>query len=269
MAHPNLVRRFAADGLKVGHSIFEFASPGMGQIIANAGAEFVFLDMEHSGFAIADAKRMLVSLHGAGLACVVRPPSSHYHHIARALDVGADGLVMPMVGTKQEAEHIVACMKYPPMGRRGVALGIAHDGYRPGPAARKMAAANRRTALVTLIETAEGIENVDAIASVKGVDCLWIGHFDLSASLGIAGQFDNPIFARAVERVRRAASSHGKALARLVDDAASGAALYGKGFDVICYSGDIWVYQNALSEGIAALKQACAKHKPRQRRNET
>ena len=257
MAHPNLVRRFKADGLKVGHSIFEFDSPGMGLIIAAAGAEFVFLDMEHSGFGFGDVKRILVSLHGAGLACVVRPPSNAYHHIARALDVAADGLVMPMVASAQEAEHIVACMKYPPAGRRGVALGLAHDAYATGAPAVKMAAANRRTAFVALIETAEGIENVDAIAAVKGVDCLWIGHFDLSASLGISGQFENPIFTRAVERVRRAGAKHGKALARLVDDAASGAALYGKGFDVICYSGDVWVYQSALTDGIAALKQAC------------
>jgi 2-dehydro-3-deoxyglucarate aldolase/4-hydroxy-2-oxoheptanedioate aldolase len=167
--------------------------------------------------------------------------------------------------SKAEAEEIVAHMKYPPQGHRGVALGIAHDHYRPGPTDRKLAAANRRTALAALIETAEGIENIDEIAAVEGVDCLWIGHFDLSASLGIAGKFDHPTFAAAQDRVRRAARKHNKALGRLAADAQGCAALYRAGFDVVCYSGDLWVYQQALIAGVAELRAACAKMKPRRR----
>jgi 2-dehydro-3-deoxyglucarate aldolase/4-hydroxy-2-oxoheptanedioate aldolase len=116
-----------------------------------------------------------------------------------------------------------------------------------------------------LIETAEGIENIDAIAAVKGVDCLWIGHFDLSASLGIAGQFGHPTFAAAEDRVRRAARKHGKALGRLDATAEGCAALYRQGFDVIAYSGDLWVYQQALIDGVAELRKRCAKVKPRTR----
>jgi len=258
MAEPNLKRLIRSKGLKVSHSIFEFDSPGIGQIIASANVDFAFLDMEHSGFGISDAKRIIASLHGAGLAVLVRPPSDAYHHIARVLDVGADGLMMPMVSSKAQAEAIVSRMKYPPQGGRGVALGIAHDGYRPGPTDKKLAAANRRTAFAALIETAEGIENVDAIASVKDVDCLWIGHFDLSTSLGIPGAFDHPTFAQAIGKVRRAANKHGKALGRLVADAADGKARYREGFEVLCYAGDIWVYQDALTAGVDALRTACS-----------
>ncbi len=269
MAQANLKRLFAAEGLKVGHAIFEFDSPGIGQIIAAANVDFVFLDMEHSGFGIAEVKRAITALRAADLPVLVRPPSNNYHHIARALDVGADGLMASMVSSGVEAEEIVAHMKYPPQGHRGVALGIAHDRYRPGPTDRKLAAANRRSALCALIETAEGVENIDAIAAVKGVDCLWIGHFDLSAALGIAGQFDHPAFAAAEDRVRRAARKHGKALGRLAHDAKSGASLYHEGFDVICHSADIWVYQQALIGGIEELRAACAKPKPRTRKAKT
>jgi 2-dehydro-3-deoxyglucarate aldolase/4-hydroxy-2-oxoheptanedioate aldolase len=265
MAQANLKRLFAAEGLKVGHAIFEFDTPGIGQIIAAAGIDFVFLDMEHSGFGYMEVKRIISALRAGGIAVLVRPPSNNYHHIARALDVGADGLAAPMVSSKAEAEAIVAHMKYPPQGHRGVALGIAHDRYEPGPAGRKLAAANRRTAFCALIETAEGIENIDEIAAVKGVDCLWIGHFDLSASLGIPGQFDHPSFAAAEDRVRRAARRHGTALGRLDADAEGCAALYRAGFDVICYSGDLWVYQQALIAGVAELRARCAKIKPRSR----
>ena len=257
MANPNLRRLFARKGLKVGHSIFEFDSPGIGQIIGKAGAEFAFIDMEHSGFGYAELKRLVTSMRAAAIPSLVRPPSKGASHISRALDVGADGLILPMVGSADEALQAVSDMKYPPLGRRGVALGIAHDGYEGGPAAEKLKAANRRTALVALIETAEGIRNVDEIAAVKHLDALWIGHFDLSSSLGIPGEFDNPVFTDAVNKVRKAARKHGKSLAQLVNDAASGAALYKKGFDIICYSGDIWTYQTALSQGISDLRSAC------------
>ncbi len=266
MAQANLKRLFAAEGPKVGHAIFEFDTPGIGLIIAAAKVDFVFLDMEHSGFGFMEVKRVITALRAGGVAALVRPPSNNYHHVARALDAGADGLAAPMVSSKAEAEEIVAHMKYPPQGHRGVALGIAHDRYRPGPTGRKLATANRRTALVALIETAEGIENIDEIAAVKGVDCLWIGHFDLSASLGIAGQFDHPTFAAAEDRVRRAARKHGKALGRLDADAQGCVALYRAGFDVVCYSGDLWVYQQALIAGVAELRASCAKVRPRTRK---
>jgi len=260
VATPNLKRIFAADKLKVGHSIFEFNSPGVGQIIATAGCDFVFLDMEHSGFDYSETKRAIAGLRVGNIPALVRPPSNAYHHIARALDIGADGLAMPMVGSREEAEHIVECMKYPPQGKRGVALGIAHDFYQPGDPATVLAAANRRTALATLIETEDGIRNIDAIASVKDVDCLWIGHFDLSCSLGINGQFDHPDFKKACRAVERAAKKHNKALARLAGDPAGCIALYKQGYDVLCYAGDLWVYQQALIAGMNEIRTAC---KPR------
>ena len=115
---------------------------------------------------------------------IVRVPSREYHHIARAMDMGAEGLMLPMVGNVDEVRHIVDSMKYHPMGKRGVALGVAHDSYRPGSVADKFNAANKRTTLFCQIETEEGVENADAMAAIDGVDCLWVGHFDLSVSLG-------------------------------------------------------------------------------------
>ncbi len=257
MTIPNLKRLFASDKTKIGHSIFEFNSPGLGQIIATAGVDFVFLDMEHSGFGIAETKQAIFGLRVGNIPALVRPPSNSYHHIARALDAGADGLAMPMVGSREEAEHIVSCMKYPPMGNRGVALTIAHDHYQPGKPATTLAAANRRTAFVALIETEEGVNNIDSIAAVKGVDCLWIGHFDLSCSLGINGQFDHPDFLNATAKIARAAKKHNKALGRLTADAAGAIELHKQGYDVLCYSGDLWVYQQALIAGITEIRDGC------------
>ena len=92
-------------------------------------------------------------------------------------------------------------MKYTPQGQRGVALGVAHDLYRGGAVLEKLAAANERTTFFAQIETRAGVENADAIAAMDGVDCLWVGHFDLSASLGIPGQFEHKDFLDAIDTV--------------------------------------------------------------------
>jgi len=253
----NLKRLLRSRKLKLGHSVFEFNSPGLGQIIADAGVDFVFLDMEHSGFGIGDAKRAISGFRAGGLPVMIRPPSHAYHHIARVMDLGADGLIMPMVGSAEEAGHIVSCMKYPPMGRRGVALNIAHDRYTSIDTAKALAAANRRTALAVLIETEDGIRNIDDIAATNGVDCLWIGHFDLSCSLGVPGQFDHPDFKKASARVKRAARKHNKALGRLAGTPEETIALHRQGYDLLCYSGDVWVYQQALIKGVSAIRNKC------------
>jgi 2-keto-3-deoxy-L-rhamnonate aldolase RhmA len=138
-------------------------------------------------------------------------------------------------------------------------LGVAHDAYGQGPVQEKLAAANERTTLFCQIETAEGAENADEIAAVDGIDCLWIGHFDLSVSLGIPGQFDHPKFLKAVERTIAATNKHQKALGRLVPTTEVGIALYKQGFDFCCYSGDVWVLRDALAAAITTLRKGCRK----------
>ncbi|MGE4635741.1 MAG: aldolase/citrate lyase family protein [Arenicellales bacterium] len=263
MARTNLKRLFANDKLKAGHLLFEFSTPGIGQILKIAELDFVFVDMEHSGFGISELKRLITSLRAADLPALVRPPSKNYQHIARVLDVGADGLILPMVASAEEAREIIQHMCYPPRGHRGIALGIAHDGYAPQTPAAALAAANRRIAMTALIETVEGLENVDTIAAVPGVDCIWIGHFDLSAALGIPGQFDHPDFTKAEQRIRRAARRHGKALGFLVVTAEQGITCFRKGYDVICYQTDVLAYQQTLSDGIGRLRKGCKGSKGR------
>lgn len=246
---------------KLGHFVVEFATPGIGHILKSAGCDFVLFDMEHSGFGFETAKSAIRYMQAAQLPTILRVPSREYHHIARACDMGAEGVMLPMVGTAAEAKRILDCMKYHPEGARGVALQVAHDDYRPGPVKDKLAAANRRTTFFAQIETAEGVRNAAAIAALPGVDCLWVGHFDLSVSLGIPGEFDNPKFARAIAQVVAAADKHGKALGRLVPTVEQGVQLHAMGFDFICYSGDVWVLHNALAEAIGKLRAGCGKRR--------
>lgn len=254
MADVSLRQMASMNALKVGHFIVEFATPGIGHILKNAGCDFVLFDTEHSGFHNETIKNAVRYFEAARLPAIVRVPSKEYHHIARALDMGAEGIMVPMVNDAEEAESLVSSMKYVPRGGRGVALGVAHDNYLQGPVMEKLAAANARSTLFAQIETAEGVENAEAIAAVDGVDCLWVGHFDLSSSLGIPGQFDHPDFKGAIERTIKAARKHGKAAGRLVPDVKQGVELFGEGFDFICYSGDVWVLQSALAAAVADIR---------------
>jgi 2-keto-3-deoxy-L-rhamnonate aldolase RhmA len=245
--------------LKLGHFVVEFATPGIGHILANAGCDFVLFDCEHSGFGFETIKSALRYFEAARLPAIVRVPSKEYHHIARAADMGAEGIMLPMVDDAAQARAILDCLKYTPAGRRGVALGIAHDAYSGGPVLDKLARANARTTLFCQIETAAGVENAFEIAAVDGVDCLWVGHFDLSASLGIPGEFEHPKFLAAIERVVAACREHGKACGRLVPDVATGIDYWRRGFDFLCYSGDVWALGAAVKAGVDGIRAGAEK----------
>jgi 2-keto-3-deoxy-L-rhamnonate aldolase RhmA len=240
---------------KIGNFIVEFATPGIGHILKAAGMDFAFFDMEHSGFSFETLKSAVRYFEAAGIPTITRVPALENDMLARACDMGAEGLLAPMISTPAQAKAMVDSVKYYPAGKRGVGLQMAHDNYRAAPVAEALNAANARTAAVCLIETAEGAENVDAIAAVPGVDGLWVGHFDLSVSLGIPGEFSNPVFLAAVDRIIAAAKKHNRFLGRLVPNVEQGITFYKQGFDFICYSGDIWVLRDGLAAAGKAIRE--------------
>ncbi|MDW4499910.1 aldolase/citrate lyase family protein [Sulfitobacter sp. D35] len=251
---PGLRELLDRPGLRLGTYIGEFSSHGLGQILATAGCDFAFVDMEHSGFGFETAAGVLRGLHGAGVASLLRVPSGARHHLQRAADIGAQGVIVPMVGSIDEVRSAIAALKYPPEGQRGVALGLAHDDYGVAPIADTFAVANRRVCFVPLIETAEGLENCEAICAETGVDAIWIGHLDLTSSLGIPGAFDDPIFTEAIARIMAAAQSAGVPVGQLVMRPEDGAACHRDGSDLICYSSDIWLLRDALTRGFAEIR---------------
>lgn len=257
MSHVGLREMTGNRKVKLGTLVAEFATPGIGHILKSAGCEFVFFDMEHSGFGMETLKSAIRYFEAADLPMMVRVPSQDYHFLARAMDMGAEGLIAPMVSTVDQAKHIINSMKYHPAGGRGVALQIAHDRYRPGTVADKFSAANKRSAFICLIETADGVKNIDGIAALEGVDCLWVGHFDLSVSLGIPGDFANPIFTAAMDKVVAAAKKHNKSLGRLVASVQQGQDCYAQGFDFIAYSGDVWVFHDAMADAVGKIRAGC------------
>ena len=246
---------------KFGHFVVEFATPGIGHILKAAGCDFVLFDSEHSGFSNDVVKACVRYFEAAQLPAIFRVPSKSYDHLARYADMGAQGIMVPLVNDAREAQELVSFLKYPPDGRRGVGVGLAHDNYTAGAVPAKLRHLNERNCLFVQIETAAGAENVDAIAAVPGIDCLWVGHFDLSCSLGIPGEFAHPNFTAAIDRVTAAATRHGKALGRLVTDLEQGLVCAARGFDFLAWQGDVWALQAAVREGIERLKAGIAEHR--------
>lgn len=164
----------------------------------------------------------------------------------------------PMVETVDEVRQHLARARYAPIGRRAVALRISHDRFRARPVPELLAETNAEIMYFAKIETALGAENVDAIADEPGVDGLWIGHVDLTASLGCPGDFADPRFIRAIDRIVAAARRTDKPIGRLVGSVEEGRRLFREGFDFIGYSGDAWILQDALAAALAGLRDSGA-----------
>ncbi|MEO0360038.1 MAG: aldolase/citrate lyase family protein [Pseudomonadota bacterium] len=232
-----------------GAMAFEFFSPGLAQILRLAGAEFVIYDMEHSGASIETVKTQVAACRGIGVTPLARPPVSDYHFLARLLDVGAKGVMVPMVESADQAARIVEACRYPPVGRRGAAFGFAHDDYEPGDPAAKIAKANEETLVIAQVETERGLDAAEEIAAVDGVDVVWIGQFDLTNFLGVPGRFDAPEYLAACERIEAAARAHGKAMGAMAANADWAADYKAKGFEMIAAGPD----QAALLAGVKAI----------------
>ena len=243
-----------AGKVSVGTFIFEFNTTGIGRIAAEAGAEFVLFDMEHTGWSVETIRMLIASSRAADAVPMVRVPATEYHFIARVLDMGSLGIMMPMVESVEQAQVMADSCKYPPVGRRGAAFTISHDDYTGGDVGQKQQHANDNTLLIAQIETVAGLENVSAIAKVEGIDVLWIGQYDLSSSLGIPGQFDDPKFLDAVKRVVAAANDNGKAAGFMPLSIDEAQLRIDQGFRCLAYGGDLWLYQAALRLGIKTVR---------------
>lgn len=247
------IRERALSGETVlGAMIFEFFVPGTPQILRGGGAEYAIYDMEHGGLEFETLKMLVAASRGSGVVPMVRVPRGEYHFIARALDVGAQGIMVPMVESAEQARSIVTSSHYPAHGRRGAAFGFAHDNYEGGDPRSKMDEANARNLVIAQIETERGLAVVEDIAAIDGIDCLWLGHFDLSNFLGIPAQFDNPVFTQAVKRIVAAARGHGKALGFMAGDAKAAAHYRSLGFNMIASGTD----QALLAAGVGDILRA-------------
>lgn len=247
-------RKLARGEAAVGTMLIEFATRGIGRLTAAAGAEFAVFDMEHSGWGIETIGQLMASTRSTNLVPLVRPSAVQYDYISRVLDLGAMGVVLPFIDEPEQAEFVVRSARYPPEGRRGTAFVIGHDDYTPGDVREKMRSANEELMVVVQIESTKGLENVERIAAVKGVDAVWIGQFDLTTSMGIPGEVQHPEFQDAQRRILKACQKAGVAAgygSLFLNDVV---AAKEQGFRFLVYTADLWIYQRALRDGLDYIR---------------
>jgi 2-keto-3-deoxy-L-rhamnonate aldolase RhmA len=240
-----LRRRIRQGDLILGQMVLELFTPGIGPMLDACGLDFVLFDMEHGRCDITMLAEMVASCRGSRIVPMVRVPDAAYAPLGRVLDVGALGVMVPRVETKKQAQDIVSQLRYAPAGRRGVALGIAHDLYRPG-GQDFFARINEEICVILLLETATAFENLDEILSVPGVDIAWMGHYDLTVSMGIPAQFDHPRFLAAMDALVAGCRRYGIAPGFLPPTPESAAHWISKGFRVISLGSDGGVFMDGV-----------------------
>ena len=244
----DLKQKVTASTQMRGAMVFEFFSPGIPIILKNAGCEFVIFDMEHGGLSLERFKTLSIISNTNKIAPFIRIPEIKYNYVARALDLGASGVMVPMVNTPDDAIKIVRSSKYPPQGKRGAGFGFAHDNYINQSPLSYIEKANNSLINIIQIETKQGLENVKEIASVDGVDCLWVGHFDLTNFLGIPGDFSSTIYLDAINEIVFAANTYKKSLGIMVNNKQELETYSKLGFNMIAVGTEMNILSRSISQ---------------------
>ena len=196
--------------LSLGVVLRQARSVETAKIFETAGFDWLFLDLEHNSMSIETACEMSVGALDAGIAPLVRVPENQYWMATRALDGGAQGIIMPHVDTVEQAREVVRQLRYPPVGRRSIASMPVHVGFRPVPVGDLTRQLDQDFLIAIMLETVQSIENCEAIAAVEGIDVVMIGGNDLCLDMGIPGDVMNERVVRAFERVAAACKKNGK-----------------------------------------------------------
>jgi 2-dehydro-3-deoxyglucarate aldolase/4-hydroxy-2-oxoheptanedioate aldolase len=252
MTSETLRSRLARGGTAFGTMLFEFNTLGIPRIVAAAGADFALIDLEHTGWGIEGIRPLLVAGMAQNVEMLVRVQGAARHLISPALDLGAGGVMVPMVDDSIEAERVVQAARFAPDGSRGFGL-LYPDQLERGVGAA-MRAADDGTLVILQIETEAGLEHVEEIAATAGVDVLWVGQFDLSIALGVPGTFDDARVTKAEDRVLAACVAAEIAAGVLVGSVGVARSMLDRGFRMIALGSDIDLYGEALRSGLQSLR---------------
>ena len=228
-------------------------SPASAELLARAGVDWVLVDLEHGAATEASLLAHLYAIDAGGAAALVRPPSGERLRIGRALDLGAAGIVVPRLDTVAQVQEVVTFLRYPPAGQRGVAL-LARGGRLGTVNHAGVAALNDDILGIIQIESPLALEAAEDIAAIDGVDCLFVGPADLSHSLGIPGQFSNPIYQAALRKVVDACRKHGKAPGILLYDHSTFRPHLDLGYTFVGVGADASFVNDGMKAALAAAR---------------
>lgn len=209
----NHARETLARGqLALGMGLRQARTVDIAQIARACDYDWLFIDMEHNSMSLDTAAQICVAALGAGISPLIRVPAHDSFHSTRLLDTGAQGVVVPHVDNAEQARRVVDFCRFPPLGHRSIPGGLPQTRFASLPVTETVELVNRETLVVVMIETLEGLRNVDEIAAVPGVDALLVGCTDMAAELGITGQLGHARVKEALDMTAAACVRHGKVL---------------------------------------------------------
>lgn len=228
--------------------------PGIADIMAKSGFDWLTVDLEHSTITIEQAANLIRAIDYHGIAPLVRLTSNDENQIKRVMDAGAHGVIVPNVKSAAEAEHAVKSVYYPPTGTRGVGLaraqnyGVSFDDYKKW--------LEENAVIIVQIEHIDAVNDLEAILSVDGIDGFIIGPYDLTGSLGKPGDFDDPDFILAMNEIRSVSKKMGKTggIHVVEPDIEQLKTRIGEGYRFLAYSVDIRMLDVSCRAGLKGLK---------------
>ena len=251
MYRPNPLNKKLENGGSVLGLWHHLASPVAAEIVALAGYDFVIIDHEHGPGHYLDATSLLQAVSATTVATFIRVPWNDHVHLKRALDTGVDGVVVPYVCTAEEAKRAVDGCLYPPAGSRGMAHVLCRASDYGMKADEYAAGLKENLTIACMIETPEGVRNIPDIAAVDGVSVIFIGPYDLSCSMGIAGQFDHPDYHTRLAEAEAAVRESDKILGGIPTPMDNAHALYERGYQFVVGKSDVMVLRDAVRDYVS------------------
>ncbi|MEX0348447.1 MAG: HpcH/HpaI aldolase/citrate lyase family protein [Paracoccaceae bacterium] len=239
---PSLKQKLRDPARRLSSAICTIPSAIVPQAMAASGMDFVMIDMEHGAVDHGSCHAMIAATAGTDCAPLVRVAENDTAQVKRVLDMGAEGIVFPLIRDAEDAQAAIASLRYPPRGTRGFGPFIAQSRWGTSLLNYRETVEDHLVCCL-LIETVEAVENIEAICAVDGIDLLVVAAFDLTTSLGVSGQFDHPDYLSAQQRVEEAAQRAGLPLGGAALNATQAAALFERGHRVIAGFDVLWLKQ--------------------------
>ena len=253
MIENKLKRLLKSGGTAIGTMVCDTRTPAIARALHVAGFDFFILDTEHGSYSLETVSDMMQMARLEGITPIVRVPDFSYPFIARTLDAGAMGVMVPRVKTRIQVEQIVQAVKYPPMGERGMMNARTNTDYRGMTIGDYGAQANQETMVIVQIETREAVEDIDAILAVPGVDAALMGPADLSVSLGVMDTGHAKV-TEYIQRVADAAKRRGLPSGTHVGDLETLKVWRDRGMRLLMYNYDFGLMMDAATAAIKELR---------------
>lgn len=243
------------EGRQLAGPFMKLSDPSIVEIFGHAGFDFAIFDTEHGPLNMESIADLIRAARLVGISPNVRIRKNDPSLISQALDLGAEGILVPHISNAEAASNAVKASLFAPDGQRGVCCYVRSAKYSHLDKQEYFKKANESSVIIPFIEGSEGIKNLNEIISVKGIGAIFIGPYDLSQSMGVPGQIDHPQVISKIEEVVKSAKNAGLAVGTFVDDLPSASRWMKLGVQYIAYSVDVGIIYNASKHIVSELRR--------------